>query len=200
MGPVVGERAVARLEDSRWFVIRNILVLFRGLETTPDGFDVSRFASHNDQRVRREAFPIAVKQPALRDRTLGNALADTDERMVYMALQQLLGGMPETLVPTVIKRVIDSDRSSELRSLGARALGPSQSPLALDALIAMSTAGRTMLRRHRLASAEPEVLAALSMLAEHWAHEPKAKGVLSVAGRSKSPEIRAAVSGQEGRQ
>lgn len=104
MGPVVGERAVTRLQDARWYVVRNVLVLLRQLETTPEGFDAYEFATHDDRRVRREAFPIAVNQPALRDRTLATALADEDERMVYMALQQLRSGVPETLVPTVVKR------------------------------------------------------------------------------------------------
>ena len=197
LGPAVGERALTRLEDSRWFVIRNILVLFRLMETTPEGFDAYRFATHSDRRVRREAFPIAVSQPDLRDRTLANALVDVDERMVYMALQQLRSGVPETLVPTVVKRVINGERSAELQSLGARTLGPSKSPLALDTLIRMSTDGKTILRRYRISSGEPEVLAALSMLAEHWAEDPKAKGVISEARRSKSPEIRLAVSDPE---
>lgn len=198
MGPIVGERAVSRLQDARWFVIRNVLVLLRKLQATPEGFDVYEFATHNDRRVRREAFPIAVDQPALRERTLAGALADVDERMVYMALQQLRTGAPETLVPTIVKRVIHGDRSSELRSLGARTLGPSESPLALDALIEMTTDGRTILRRHRIAQSKPEVLAALSMLAEFWSGDPRAKRVLTEARRSRNPEIRSAASSQEG--
>ncbi len=198
MGPIVGERAVARLEDARWFVIRNVLVLFRKLHATPEGFDAYEFVTHSDRRVRREAFPIAVDQPALRERTLAGALADVDERMVYMALQQLRSGVPETLVPTIVKRVIYGDRSSELRSLGARTLGPSESPLALDALIEMTTDGKTILRRHRISRGEPEVLAALSMLAEYWSGDPSAKKVLREARRSRSPEIRSAALSQEG--
>ncbi|MFV2006383.1 MAG: hypothetical protein ACC667_03010 [Longimicrobiales bacterium] len=199
MGPIVGERAVARLEDARWFVIRNLLVLFRKLQVTPEGFDAYKFSTHSDRRVRREAFPLAVKQPALRDRTIAGALADVDERMVYMALQQLRSGVPETLVPTIVKRVIHGDRSSELRSVGARTLGPSESPLALDALVQMTTDGKTLFRRHRIARGEPEVLAALSMLAEYWSANPEAKKVLAEAKRSRSHEIRSAASGREGK-
>lgn len=198
MGPVVGERAVTRLQDARWYVVRNVLVLLRQLETTPEGFDAYEFATHDDRRVRREAFPIAVNQPALRDRTLATALADEDERMVYMALQQLRSGVPETLVPTVVKRVIHADRSSEMRSLGARTLGPSKSPLARDALVELTTDGKTILRRHRIARGGPEVLAALSMLAEHWSSDPGARKVLAAARRSRRPEIRSAASSQEG--
>lgn len=197
MGPIVGEHAVARLQDARWFVIRNVLVLFRKLHATPEGFDAYEFVTHSDRRVRREAFPIAVAQPALRDRTIAGALADADERMVYMALQQLRSGVPETLVPTVVNRVIHGDRSSELRSMGARTLGPSESSLALDALIEMTTEGKTLLRRHRIARSEPEVLAALSMMAEYWSGDPKAKKVLAAARRSRSPEIRSSASSQE---
>ena len=140
----------------------------------------------------------AVGQPALRDRTLASALADVDERIVYMALQHLREGVPETLVPTVVKRVIHGDRSSELRSLGARTLGPSESPLALDALIEMTTDGRTILRRYRIAEGTPEVLSALSMLADYWSGDPRAKAVLKEAKRSRSNEIRSAALGQEG--
>jgi len=179
-------------------VIRNVLVLLRKLQTTPEGFDPYEFATHNDRRVRREAFPIAVSQPGHRDRTLAGALADVDARIVYLALQELRSGAPETLVPTIVKRVIHGDRSSELRSLGARALGPSESPLALDALIEMTTDGRTILRRHRIAQGKPEVLVALSMLAEYWPGDPRARKVLTEARRSRRPEIRSAASSQEG--
>ncbi|GMR11920.1 MAG: hypothetical protein BMS9Abin29_0106 [Gemmatimonadota bacterium] len=196
LGPAVGQRAMGRLQDSRWFVIRNLLVLFRKLEIMPEGLDVHALANHSDPRVRREAFPIAVNQPALRDRTLAGALADADERIVYLALQHLRSGVPETLVPTIVKRVIHGDRSSELRALGARTLGPSESPLALDALIELTTDGKTILRRHRIAQGDPEVLAALSMLAAHWPGDPRAKSVLAEARRSRRREIRTAVAGE----
>ena len=194
MGPGVGGRAVERLADSRWFVLRNMLALLQRLETMPEGFDPNVLLDHSDQRVRRESIPLALRKGSGRERVVAAALADEDERTVRMALLELQEDLPETLVPVLVTRVIKSDRSPEIRALGARALGNSTSTLALEVLVGLAIQGRSLMGRPRLGDKSPEVLASLHALARGWPAEPRARAALALAARSKDPEIRSAAS------
>ena len=198
MGPFVGQRTLERLDDPRWFVQRNMLALLQRLSALPEGLDVGRFLVHADARVRREAFPLALRITALRDRALAGALADDDGRLVRMALLELQKDLPETLVPTLVNRVVRAEkRSDELRAMGARALRHSRSPLALESLLGLTSQGRSLLGRARLADKSPALLAALRTLAEVWASDARAADVLEAAARAKDPEVRTAA-GAEG--
>lgn len=194
MGPFVAQRAVERLEDGRWFVLRNMLSLLQRLEHLPDDFDPQIFTEHADARVRREAMPLALRRPGMRARVLVSALADEDERMVRMALLELQEEIPDPVVPTLVNRVVRAEgRGDEIRALGARVLGRARSPLALDALVDVVTSGRSLFGKTRVAAPSPLVLAALRALAERWSHHEEAREVLDIAARSKDPDIRGAV-------
>jgi hypothetical protein len=195
MGPEVGERAVERLADGRWFVLRNMLALLQRLDELPAGFDPARLLEHPDERVRRESLPLALRRGTGRERIIASALGDKDERTVRMALLELQRELPETVVPVVVARVIRSGRSPEIRALGARALGSSRSALALEVLVGLSTGGKTLLGKPRLADKSPEVVAALQTLARSWGSDPRAQEVLGLALRAKDPELRGAAGG-----
>jgi hypothetical protein len=185
----VGDRVVERLEDSRWFVLRNLLSLIQRFDRLPDTFDASRFVSHPDARVRREVLPLAMRQPSLRERSIAGALGDEDERMVRMALAELSDGLPETLVPTVVNRVVKGEHSDEVKVLGIRALGSSDSSLAMDTLVDLVQDGKTFLGRVKLAPKSRELVAAMRTLAAHWGDNPRARPVLDEAARSKDLEV-----------
>jgi hypothetical protein len=194
MGPFVGQRAVERLADGRWFVLRNMLSLLQRLEHLPEGFDPQSFVDHKDARVRREALPLALRRPGGRERALALALADTDERIVRMALLDVRHGVPDAVLPTLVNRVVHArDRSAELRSLAVEALASSRSPLALTTLVGLCTAGRSLFGKAKLASPTLEMLTALRALATGWAHSDEAKDILAQAQRAKEPKIRAAL-------
>jgi hypothetical protein len=195
MGPEVGERAVERLADGRWFVLRNMLALLQRLDTLPASFDPVKLLDHPDQRVRRESIPLALRRKDGRERVLAAALGDPDERMVRMGLLELQKELPETLVPVLVNRVVRSERSPEIRALGARVLGSSRSALAIEVLVGLSTGGKTLFGKAKLADKSPEVLAALQTLARSWGADPRAQDVLGQALRSKDPELRAAAEG-----
>ena len=196
MGPEVGERAVERLADGRWFVLRNMLALLQRLETLPPSFDPVPLLDHPDPRVRREGLPLALRKGSGRERVVAIALAEADERIVRMALIELQGDLPETLVPVVVNRVIRSERSPELRALGARALGNSRSALALETLLGLSTSGKSLLGKARLADKGPEVLVALRALARSWSSDPRAREILQLAARARDVEMRIAAEGR----
>lgn len=193
MGPEVGQRAVERLSDGRWFVQRNMLVLLQRLETLPPNFDPARLLDHQDERVRREAIPLALRKGAGRERVVAAALADQDERTVRMALLALQKDLPETLVPVLVNRVIKSERTPEIRALAARTLSGSRSALALEVLIGLSTGGKSLLGKPRLAEKSPEVIAALQTLARGWAGDARAREILQLAARAKDADLRGAV-------
>jgi len=198
MGGDVGVEVMARLDEPRWFVVRNMLALVQRLPQKPVGFSAAPFMEHKDPRVRREAFPLAIKDATIRVRALASGLADTDERLLRMALLEIQDSVAETLVPVLVKRVVRSDKPADLKAMGVRALRSSKSPLALEALLDLASAGRTILGRQKIAHSSPEVLAALQALDGSWSHDKRARELLQVAHRSKDPEIRKAVSSMGG--
>jgi hypothetical protein len=195
LGDEVGPLILERLRDGRWYVIRNMLALARGLTRMPLGFSAYPFLEHEDPRVRREAFPSAVQEMAKRHRCLALGLADPDERILRMALLEAQEGLPESLVPVLVNRVLGSRVDSEMKALSLRALRHSQSALALETLLNAAGGGRSILGRIRLAESSEEVLAAIEVLARAWPHEPRAKKLLAAAKRRKDPRFQRALEG-----
>ena len=193
----VRDRAIGLLEDERWYVLRNALALLQLVGPLPEDVLVGPLLTHEDVRVRREAFPLVIRSSKHRDRAVAQGLVDSDERMVRMALMELQDRVAETLVPTIVSRVIDAAEMSELRTLAVRALRGARSSLALDALISLCTRGKTLFGRPKLAKRSPEMLEALSVLADRWSDDSAAKRVLGRARKSKDPVIRQAVKGLE---
>jgi len=196
----VGTRVVERLEDSRWYVLRNLLALLQRLETVPEGFDPLHYLAHPDRRVRREAFPLAASEPRMRERALAMGLADDDERLVRMALTELRDLPPETLLPTLVNRVIRGERPEDLRVRGVTALEGVRSSLALETLLRIVDGGRSLLGRRKVAEPTPLVLTALRVLASTWGDHERARPFLDAARRSKNGAVRSAAAsrGSEG--
>lgn len=195
LGPRAGERAVERLEDRRWFVQRNMLALLHHLEGLPKGFDPLWFTSHGDHRVRREALPLALRDPSSRDHALSLALSDRDERLVRMALMELHDEVPGALIPTVVHRAMHEGRSDEIRALAVRVVRDSDSLLVRDALVAMAAPSRSIFGRPRLAPVGAATLAAVETLSRRWSRDAQAKPVLERARRSPDPELVRAAGG-----
>lgn len=189
----VGEAAMARLDDGRWYVVRNMLALLQRLETLPPGLDPARWVAHGDERVRREALPLALRIPATRDRAVTQALSDPDERVVRIGLVELKDGVPEVLVPTLVNRVLKAERSDEIRALGIRCLRDTRSKLVRDTLVGLADGGRTLLGKARVAERSIVVLASLEVLHREWADDEGVRDLLDAARRSKDPLIRRSV-------
>lgn len=197
IGPNIRDPVMRRFDESRWYVLRNLLALVQHLEEIPEGFDAAAYMRHKDARVRREAFPLALRDPRGRVRTLAAGLSDPDERLVRMALAEIqrVGALQETLVPTLLNRVVRGDRDPEIQILGIHTLVVTQSSLARDALLDAVVVGRSLFGRPKLAANTGEVIMALWVLQSAWSGDPKVLPVLKVARRSRDPEIKAAVSG-----
>ncbi|OLD93198.1 MAG: hypothetical protein AUG79_12225 [Gemmatimonadetes bacterium 13_1_20CM_4_69_16] len=194
LGAGIGPLVVRRLEDDRWYVIRNLLALLEDLAVLPEGFSPARFALHADARVRRQAVKLQLKLPDERDVALVTALKDQDPRTVRLALGLIvaLHSCPAAAVSLLVSRASDRVIAADLRVLAIRALGATTAPAALEALLRLTTAGRTLFGKERLPPKSPELLVALAALVTGWAHDPRTRAVLARAAQSTDREIRAA--------
>lgn len=198
----IGAAVVKRLADPRWFVQRNMLVLLDALPRLPPEFSPELFLAHSDPRVRREAVKLQLKVARAaediggkgsgpgREGALRSALQDQDPRTLRIALAALQDECGDGLVPLVIGVVEGGRAPTELRVLAVRALGRARSPLALEALLRLTSGGRTFWGRPKLPPKRPEFLAALTAMASGWATNDRALHVLARAAVSDDPEVR----------
>ena len=194
--PWVSDRAIRRLDDPRWFVQRNMLLLLLQVGAPVEGVQLTPYATHEDPRVRREALALMISRPDRRDAGILMALAEDDERVVRLAVNEIRGDVPEPVLRALIDDVLlDPTRSDELRTAAVKAMAESISFDAADALIRSATAGRTILGRVRLAAPTPPVLEALRVLATFWRDDGEAREVVDAALASRDPLVRGAVEG-----
>ncbi|HYL22572.1 MAG TPA: hypothetical protein VEU74_12475 [Gemmatimonadales bacterium] len=194
MGPAIAPLAIQRLNDSRWYVTRNMLTLLEDLSPLPDGFSAAAYLKHPDARVRWQAIKLGVKLPLERDGALAAGLQDPDPRTLRLALGLVvaLQSFPDRAVPVLINHATDRSMSTDLRVLAIRALGHARAPAALATLLRLTSAGRTLFGREKLPPRSPELLVALAALASGWQDDARARAVLALAARSGDAEIRAA--------
>ena len=193
MGAAVVPHVAARLRDTRWYVLRNLLSVLAEAGAAPPGFSPAPFLRHADVRVRREAFKLAFRLADERVHALGRALTDADAQVQRLALAECVEACPPAALPLVRARVEDRGGDPELRALAIRVLGASGDAMAVPALVRLASPGRTLLGRARLAPRSAEMLAALAALARGWGGHPAAAPVIAEAMRSPDPEILRAV-------
>ena len=194
MGPAIGPTAIQRLDDSRWYVTRNLLALLEDLSPLPEGFSAAAYLHHADARVRWQAVKLQVKLPLERDGALAAGLQDPDPRTLRLALglAVALQSSPDGAVPALTGRAMDRTMPTDLRVLAIRALGNARAPAALATLLRLTSAGRTLFGREKLPPKSPEVLVALAALAAGWQGDARARAVLTRAAASRDGDIRGA--------
>jgi hypothetical protein len=192
LGPGIGPSVVGRLDDTRWYVTRNMLALLEEIGGPPDGFSALPWLAHTDGRVRLQALKLQLKLGAERGRAFATALRDPDPRVVQTALIAAHGGCPEAVLPLVASHATDRSLAPNVRVLAIRALGGVRSQAARDTLLGLTKGSRTLFGRDKLPPKSPELLAALATLAARWANDSAARRVLARAAGAKDPEIRAA--------
>src|SRR5213592_4410952 len=193
IGPELAPIVIARLDDPRWYVTRNLLALLEDLAPLPAGFSASSYLGHTDTRVRWQAVKLQVTLPAQRDAALANGLQDPDPRTLRLALglAVALQRCPDDAVEALVDRTTDGTSPVDVRSLAIRALGYARPPAALEALLRLASGGRSLFGREKLRAKSPEVLAALMALATGWGRHPRARAVLERAAAANDHEIRA---------
>src|SRR6266568_1402933 len=194
MGAEIAPFVIARLDDSRWYVTRNLIALLEELGPTPAGFSAAAYMRHADARVRWQAVKLQLKLPAERDEALIAGLRDQDPRTLRLALSiaVALQACPDTAVPLLVNRATDRTLAGDLRALAVRCLGYTKAPAALETLLQLTAGGRTLFGREKLAAKSPELLVALAALATGWRRDPRARARLLIAASSSDEEIRRA--------
>ncbi|CAN5705218.1 hypothetical protein BH23GEM11_BH23GEM11_17200 [soil metagenome] len=196
LGPRITPIILQDRSSDSWYVQRNMLALLQRMPVLPAGFSPVQYMESEDVRVRREALPLAFRDPGNREQAVALALRDSDDRVVRSGLLELQAGVPDAVVPVLVANLLEGGSHPHLRSLAARALGRSGSQVARDALVRVCTGDRGLLaRRRRLAPPTPEVIAAMHALAEGWTGDPEAAWVLEAGLHSEDPRIRAAAWG-----
>jgi hypothetical protein len=188
LGPLI----VARLDDERWFVQRNMLVLLHRVARTPPGFSAAAWLAHSHSQVRQEAVRLQLALPSEREDTLRTALEDDDWRIVRIGLSALQESCPSAMVPGVVRCSQDPNIPEQVRLLALAALGRARDRDALSALLRVVDGGTTILGRPRLAAKTPMFLAALQALADGWQDDPQARPRLLMAANSPDPIVRRA--------
>ena len=192
MGAEIAPVAIARLDDSRWYVTRNLLALLEELGPPPPGFSAAPYMQHADARVRWQAVKLQLKLPGGRDEALVAGLRDQDPRTLRLALSLAvaLQAFPDSAVPLLMHRATDRSLPGDLRALAVRCLGHTAAPAALETLLQMTAGGRTLFGREKLAAKSPELLVALAALATGWHDDPRARARLGIAASSADDQIR----------
>ncbi|CAN5794872.1 hypothetical protein BH23GEM10_BH23GEM10_14060 [soil metagenome] len=189
IGPGIAPVVAERLDDPRWFVVRNMISLLREAGCEVDALPMEQFRTHEDGRVRRETLQLQLENAATRDAALVQALRDTDRHVLRTALQAARSSLPDAAVEVLAERVTDADFPPEFRVMALFLLGRSGSISALDTLIAFAQGGSSLFGKPKLAPKTPEMLAALGGLARSWPNERRATVLIEIARKTKDPQI-----------
>jgi len=189
----IGPLVIRHLDDPRWYVQRNMLILLERNSRLPDGFSPAPWVVHEDPRVRCEAIRLQLKIPGERQDAIVRALGDLDPRVIHLGLTAVQQTCPEDLIPRVLNLAVDSDLDDEIRTWAVNVIGKIRHPSVLEALLELTDGGRSLMGRFRLALKTPVLLAAIRALAETWALDPRAADVLTTAAESPDPDVQGAV-------
>ena len=199
ISPTARRLAEASQAGGRTTVQRELIALLGRLLTPetplPPEIDLRRFLRHEDAPVRREAVKLLLRS-AKRDEAMLAALADSDSRIVYLALTAAHERCPREGISLIRGRVERGELDAALRALGIRAVATLRTPDTLRWLIDRATARSALFRRRRLLPTTPEVLAAITAICAGWRQDAEAQEVIALASRSRTPEIRTATKGQ----
>jgi hypothetical protein len=196
-GPLLGPRIAARLPGKPWFVQRNLLGLLATLPSLPGNFHPDAYTSHEDGRVRREAYKLLFANPEWRPAAIVRAAGDTDTSIVRLALSAALEEFPPDLPPRLLDNLSQRYKDQEIRLLAIRLLGKRPTTGGREWLMSRvaSKRGWGPFRRLRLEPKTPEVMGALVVLAQQFDQHPEVAAVLRLAQQGRDPEMRAASRG-----
>jgi hypothetical protein len=194
LGDGAAPAVLVRMRGAPWQLQRDYLAILARLPTPPRGFDATSFLKHVEPSVRREAARLLLRIPELRERSMITALGDSDERVLFIALNGALEHCSAGAARLIMRRVEQRElKDATLRVLGVRAAAAQQSEESLEWLVRRVVTRTRWLKRLRLAPRSAEVLAALSAIAGLWRDHPKSAIALSLASKSTDSEVRLAV-------
>ncbi len=138
------------LDDPRWYVQRNMLILLERAAHVPEDFSAAPWAEHPDPRVRCEAIRLQLRLPAEREVAILWALEDVDPRIVHLGLTAIQHACPDELIVRVLNLAVDADLDDEIRTLAVNVVGMIRHPQVLEVLLDLTDGGRSLLGKFRL--------------------------------------------------
>lgn len=193
LGEDVGAHVSARIVDAPPIVQRELLAFLGRLGGTPSGFSAASYLASPDPLVRREAARLMLRDPATREKTTLTALADADDRVVFVGLTAAQEKIPPGAADLMRQRVDRGELDAQLRTMCIRIVGQQRTPQTLAWLLGHVLTEARWQRRPKLRPSTPEMLAALSTIVSGWRNEPAAAMAIGLAERSKDSEVRAKV-------
>ena len=192
LGPGAGEEIAARIGGAPWYVQRNLLRLLAMLPALPEGFSIAAHVRHQDPRVRHEALRIMLKDRARRADGVRLALQSSDPPTLRLGIVAAAEACPPNVAPLLLERIRSTMLDPQLKALAIRAVASVDHPSVVAMLLSFTMTIGALPFLRKLAPRSPEMLAALAGLAAHWPYHVEAGKVLSMAARSRDPEIRKA--------
>jgi hypothetical protein len=193
LGEDVGAHISARIGDAPPLVQRELLAFLGRLGATPAGFSAVAYLASPDPLVRREAARLMLHDATTREKTVMAALADADDRVVFVGLTAAQEKIPAGAAELMRQRVDRGELDAQLRTMCIRIIGQQRTPQTLAWLLGHVLTEARWQRRPKLRPSTPEMLAALSMIASGWRSDPAAAMAIGLAEHSKDSEVRAKV-------
>lgn len=168
-------QAFARMAGGCWYVTRNLLALLAELERLPADCDPLPWLLHTDARVRREALRVALRLDTVRDRAVSIGLADSDARVLRLAVAAAMDHSPPKTTSRLLELAGRETLDDDLRAMVIEALVcVSRDRSTLDLLLRVVSRDGGMVRWPARAPKSHAVLAALAALAGNWPDDPYA--------------------------
>jgi hypothetical protein len=193
LGEDVGAHVSARIGEAPPLVQRELLAFLGRLGAAPAGFSVASYLESPDPLVRREAARLMLRDGTTREKVVMAALADADDRVVFVGLTATQEKIPAGAAELMRHRVDRGELDAQLRTMCIRIIGQQRTPQTLAWLLGHVLTEARWQRRPKLRPSTPEMLAALSMIASGWGNDPAAAMAISLAEHSKDSEVRAKV-------
>ena len=194
LGDGAAPAVLIRMRGAPWNLQRDYLAILSRMPTPPRGFDATGFLKHAEPSVRREAARLCLRMADIRERAMITALADTDDRVLFIALNAAMEHCSGGAARLIMRRIEQSEfKDSTLRVLGVRAVATQQTEESLEWLVRRVVTRTRWLKRLKLVSRSSEALAALAAIAGLWRDHPKAATALALAEKSADSEVRLAI-------
>jgi hypothetical protein len=191
VGPTAETALLTRLPGAPWYLARNILWTLGQLPTLAASEPVHEMMAHEDVRVRQEALKTLVRYPGTRVRAVTTALEGGEPVLVRTALSALEEDCPPQFVGPLLGLLADADDESRLQAI--RLLANADNPLVIGPLLALVRKRGGLLRRWRLQSPTPVMLAAFVVLTQRWPSHRPVVLLMQMARRSNDPRIQNAL-------
>jgi hypothetical protein len=193
LGEDVRAHVSERIGNAPPVVQRELLAFLGRLGGTHDGFSAASYLASPDPLVRREAARLMLRDPATRGKTALTALADADDRVVFVGLTAAQEKIPAGAAELMRQRVDRGELDAQLRTMCIRTIGQQHTPQTLAWLLGHVLTEARWQRRPKLRPSTPEMLAALNIIATGWRNDPAAAMAIGLAEHSKDSEVRAKV-------